>query len=74
MNAPGPHSVHPAFVVLQNGMSVPLDAWQLLWELENRGICVEREGDIGLSVAPCGKLTDEDREPIRRHRRPQLSE
>jgi hypothetical protein len=54
-------------IVLTNGMSVPVDALRLLWQLEDRGLSIRRNGD-GLAVGPRDYLTDDDRHAIRRHR------
>ena len=56
-----------SFVVLRNGVSVPLDALRLLWELEDRGLHIHDDGDA-LAVGPRAQLTDFDRAAIRRHR------
>jgi hypothetical protein len=54
-------------VVLSNGLSVPVDALRLLWQLEDRGLCIRVDGD-GLAIGPRERLTDEDRALIRRWR------
>ena len=51
-------------VVLKGGVTVPLPALQLAWQLEHRGITVIEDGD-GLVVRPRQCLTDEDRAAIR---------
>jgi hypothetical protein len=60
-------SSNPPLVVLKNGLTVPVDAVRLLWQLEDRGLYVRRDGD-GLAVGPRQHLTDADRAAIRRHR------
>ena len=56
------------FVVLRGGLTLPLPALQLAWELETRGLHVERDGDR-LFVGPRELLTDADRCRIRRWKR-----
>jgi hypothetical protein len=48
-------------------LTVPIDALALLWQLEDRGLQVRRDGD-GIVVSPRDRLTDADRASIRRHR------
>jgi hypothetical protein len=58
---------NPSLVVLNNGLSVPIDALRLLWELEHRGLDVRVDAE-GLSVGPRQQLTDIDRHAIREHK------
>jgi hypothetical protein len=60
-------SSNPPLVMLKNGLAVPVDALRLLWQLEDRGLHVRRDGD-GLAVGPRDHLTDDDRHAIRQHR------
>lgn len=52
------------FVILP-GLIVPIEPHQLLNELEARGLRFRVDGDE-LVVVPCGRLTDVDRDAIRR--------
>ena len=54
-------------ITLRGGHIVSLEALQLLWQLENRGLNLEQEGDQ-LAVFPRSLLTDDDRAHIRQHR------
>ena len=54
-------------VFLAGGLSVPLRALQLAWDLEDRGCRLVLDGD-GLAVGPRELLTDADRAAIRRWR------
>jgi hypothetical protein len=51
-------------ITLKSGLTVPVDAVDVLIRLEQRGLHVQRDGD-GLSVGPAAALTDEDRAAIR---------
>jgi hypothetical protein len=53
------------FVVLKGGLTLPLAALQLAWELETRGLHFTVDGDE-LLVGPRDLLTDADRCRIRR--------
>lgn len=55
-------------VVLRGGLSVPLAALRVLWDLEDRGLTVRLADGSGLLVGPPRRLTDADRSAIRRHR------
>ena len=57
-----------AFVVLMGGLTVPLEALQLAWALEDRGATFEVEGDDLVIDGPLGFLTEDDRVAIRRWR------
>jgi hypothetical protein len=54
-------------VVLRGGLSVPLAALQLLWDLELRGFCLSDE-EGSLVVSPRSRLTAADDAAIRRRR------
>ena len=54
-------------VVLRGGLSIPLAAMQLLWNLEDRGFTLCSEADR-LVVAPRSQLTPDDDALIRQHR------
>jgi hypothetical protein len=54
------------FVILP-GLTVPLDALRLALDLENRGLHFTLDGD-GILVGPRDRLTDDDRDAIRRWR------
>jgi len=56
-----------AYVVLRGGLTLPVVALQLVWELESRGIWLSDDGEH-LRVGPVEKLTDDDRVRIRRWR------
>ena len=60
------------YVVLHGGLSVPLAALQVLWNLENRGFTL-RVDDGALIVSPRSQLTPEDDQAIRRHRNPLIA-
>jgi hypothetical protein len=55
------------FVTLRGGLTLPLAALQLAWDLEDRGLhlTLDGDGDV-LSVGPGDRLTDADRALIRR--------
>ena len=55
-------------VMLKGGVSVPLPALQLLWNLENRGLTVKLDDTGALLVGPRGRLTPRDRGAIQRNR------
>jgi hypothetical protein len=54
-------------VVLRGGVSVPLSALRLLWDLEARGFSLTQDGEA-LMVAPRSRLNTEDDAAIRQHR------
>lgn len=54
-------------VTLKSGLTVPIDALRLLWQLEDRGLSIRSDGD-GLAVGPRDLLSDADRDLIRQHR------
>jgi hypothetical protein len=51
-------------VVLRGGVSVPLPAFMLALDLENRGFTLDLDTDESLLVGPGARLTDEDRAAI----------
>lgn len=55
-------------ISLRDGLSVPLSALRVLWDLEYRGLQVELSDHGTLLIGPGGQLTGQDREAIRRHR------
>jgi len=54
------------FVVLEDGMVVPADAYRLLLNLEDRGFTLEQEGTSTLRVRPSDRLTAADCVQLRR--------
>lgn len=56
-----------SFVQLRSGYLVPLDALRLALDLESRGCELLVDGDTIL-VGPRDRVTDEDRDAIRRWR------
>jgi hypothetical protein len=69
VNASASEEVATALVVLKGGLTVPLEALQLAWALENRGVTLAVD-DIHLVVdSPRGLLTDADQAAIRRWKR-----
>lgn len=54
-------------VLLRSGISVPLAALRVCWQLEDRGCRLRVEGDE-LTVGPRNLLTDSDRGALRRWR------
>jgi hypothetical protein len=54
-------------VMLRGGLSVPLVALRLLWDLEERGFSMIAD-DAGLVVSPRSRLTAIDDRAIRQHR------
>jgi hypothetical protein len=54
-------------IVLTAGVVAPIEALELLWSLEARGLYVTLEGDV-LAVGPRHQITDADREAIRQYR------
>jgi hypothetical protein len=59
-------------VVLAGGLSVPVSALRLAWQLEARGLHLRADND-GLQVGPRDQLTDDDRQAIRAERDDLLS-
>ena len=54
-------------IVLRGGLSVPLAALRLLWDLEARGFSIVVDDD-GLIVRPRAQITPADDQAIRQHR------
>ena len=54
-------------ITLKGGLTVSLDALQLLWSFENRG-CVVKVDAGSLLVGPRALITDAERGQIREHR------
>jgi hypothetical protein len=69
VSAPASEGIATAFVVLKGGLTVPLEALQLAWALENRGATFEVDGDDLVVACPQGLLTDADQVAIRRWKR-----
>jgi hypothetical protein len=57
----------PVMVVLTSGLSVPVDALRLAWQLEDRGLHIRFDGE-DVCIGPKALLTDSDRAAIRQHR------
>ena len=55
-------------VALRGGLTVPVAALRVLWELEARAFDVRLADDGALLVAPASKLTTDDRAAIAAHR------
>jgi hypothetical protein len=68
VSAPASECIATAFVVLKGGLTVPLEALQLAWALEDRGATFTVDGEALVVDGPPGFLTDEDRAAIRRWR------
>jgi hypothetical protein len=56
-----------SLIVLREGVIAPIEALELLWSLESRGLQVTLEGDV-LAVGPRNRITDTDRGAIRYYR------
>ena len=69
MTAPASERIASPLVVLKGGLTVPLEALQLAWALEDRGATLAVDGDDLVVEGPRGLLTSEDRIAIRRWRR-----
>ena len=54
-----------SIVMLRPGICAPLEAIELLWRLEERGLSVAMEGER-LAIGPRILITDNDRAAIRR--------
>ncbi len=65
-------SIAADLVVLHGGPAVPLAALQVIWDLEERGFSLRRDGDC-LVVTPGSRLTGEDKAVISRHRQAVLA-
>lgn len=55
-------------VILRGGLSVPLPALRLLWDLEERGFHVRKAEDGALLVSPRSQLTPDDDQAIRTYK------
>jgi hypothetical protein len=53
------------YVVLRGGLTLPLAALRVAWNLEARGLRLGVDGDM-LTVGPRTLVTDADREALRR--------
>lgn len=58
----------PELIPLRGGLTVPLAALLVLWDLEDRGLTIELSDHGTLLVGPGRQLTGQDREAIQRHR------
>ena len=54
-----------SLIVLREGVVAPIEALELLWSLESRGMTVRLEGEQ-LAVGPSASITDANRANIRR--------
>ena len=68
MSASASERVATGFVVLKGGLTVPLEALQLAWALEDRGATFAVDGEDLVVEGPAGLLTDANRIAIRRCR------
>ena len=66
MSAPASEGVATAFVVLKGGLTVPLEALQLAWALEDRGATFLVDGIDLVVDGPRGWLTEADQVAVRR--------
>jgi hypothetical protein len=55
----------PRYVLLGNGIAMPLEPILLCLDIERRGLRLERLGD-DLGISPRGMLTDADRKGLTR--------
>ena len=51
-------------ITLVGGLTVPVSALRLAWDLEARGLHLHADDDGGLRVGPSMRLTPEDRQAI----------
>jgi hypothetical protein len=68
VSAPASEGIATAFVVLKGGLTIPLEALQLAWALEDRSATFAVDGDDLVVDGPPGLLTEDDRAAIRRWR------
>jgi hypothetical protein len=68
VNASASERAATGFVVLKGGLTVPLEALQLAWALEDRGATFAVDGEDLVVEGPAGLLTDAHRIAIRRWR------
>jgi hypothetical protein len=57
-----------AYVMLRGGLTVRVEAVDLLLDLERRGVRLTRDGDSVLLNAPAAAVTDSDRASIKQHK------
>jgi hypothetical protein len=69
VSASASEGIATAIVVLKGGLTVPLEALQLSWALENRGATFAVDGIDLVVDSPRGSLTDADQAAIRRWKR-----
>jgi hypothetical protein len=69
VSAPASEGIATAFVVLKGGLTVPLEALQLAWALEDRGATFTIDGIDLVVDGPRGLLTEADQVAIRRWKR-----
>jgi hypothetical protein len=69
VTGPASEGTADAFVVLKGGLTIPLEALQLAWTLENRGATFAVDGIDLIVDGPRGFLTDADQAAIRRWKR-----
>jgi hypothetical protein len=60
-------AVTESVIVLRGGLTVPLGALQVLWDLEARGFDISEDAGM-LVVAPKSRITADDDQAIREHR------
>ena len=63
-----PSTTAPEAITLRGGLTVSLEALQLAWSLEERGVQVTLSDDHGLVVRPRSQITPSDDQAIRQHR------
>lgn len=54
-----------AYVLLKGGLALPVEALQIAWRLEDKGLHFAVTDDGALLVSPPDLITDEDRRLIR---------
>jgi len=54
------------YVCLSSGLALPLEPLRLLWDLEDRGLDVARDGEDHLRVRPANRLTNADKAALAR--------
>lgn len=54
----------PDTITLIGGLTVPMSALRLAWDLEARGVHIRLDADGALRVGPSDRLTDSDRQAI----------
>jgi len=63
-----PSTTAPEAITLRGGLTVSLEALQLAWSLEERGVQVTLSDDDGLVVRPRSQITPSDDQAIRQYR------